>query len=73
MENKLSGESELVPDDAYTLYVTEPEGYTMQRFSCADAEVLRNKKEGVLRIVELKSAKGRAVQWNVEYAHSKGR
>jgi alpha-galactosidase len=71
-KNSLSGESKLVPGDAYTLFLTEPGGYALRHFSCTKAEVIGNKKEGAVRIIQLKSGRGGAVLWDVQYGRADG-
>jgi hypothetical protein len=72
-DNTLSGESVLVANDVYTLYLTEPAGYLLRHISCDDAEVMQNRKDGPLRIIQMKSSKGGPAQWNAEYARNDGR
>lgn len=63
----LSGESKLVGNDIYSIYVTEPEGFKFQKVTCNGAEVVGTKKQGFIRIIQLKSDKNTKVQWRVQY------
>jgi alpha-galactosidase len=72
-DNTLTGESELVQNDPYTLYITEPKGYTLLRVSCDSAQLMRNIKEGVVRVVQLMSTKGGTVRWSAEYLSERDR
>ncbi len=72
-DNRMSGESDLVRNDVYALYLTEPEGFVLRRFSCADAEVTLNRKEGAMRIIEMRSNKGGEVLWQLDYVREDGR
>ncbi len=63
----LSGASEVVGRDGYTLYIAEPEGYVFKEFSCTGAEKENIQKKGILRIIELRSGENTSVQWSLEY------
>ena len=66
--NALSGESDLIANDAYILYLTEPPGYSLQQFLCPGAGAMTSKKEGDLRIVRMNCGKGGRIRWSAEYA-----
>jgi hypothetical protein len=66
-KSALSGESELIANDPYILYLTEPAGYALRQFSCPGAGVMTTRREGALRIVHLKSGKGGVVYWRADY------
>jgi len=66
-ENTLSGESELVGKDSYTLYLTEPLDYQFKEVMCEGAEISSNQKKGMTRIIQLRSEKNSRVNWIVKY------
>ena len=70
--NSLSGESNVVSGDVYTFYFTEPGGYTLRDFSCRNADVIVNEKEGAVRVIRVKSKKGGAVPWDIQYTRTGG-
>jgi alpha-galactosidase len=45
---RLSGESDLVAHDAYTLYLTEPRGYRFETIECASLRPAKIEREGIL-------------------------
>ena len=63
----LRGRSELVADDPYELYLTEPAGW---RFAGADSEgatVLGSERTDALRVVRLRAVRSGPVTWRVRY------
>ncbi|MBN1185398.1 MAG: alpha-galactosidase [Bacteroidales bacterium] len=66
-ENQLIGESELVENDEYVIYILEPEGYRFSEIKCKGAEVLDSTMKDKLREVHLKSPKQNTVQWKISY------
>jgi hypothetical protein len=68
IDNVLTGESELVPNDPYTLYLTEPVGYELQEFSCDRGIVTQNRKDGEVRSIQILWSKGGVVRWRAAYA-----
>ncbi len=78
----LSGTSDLVAGDEYAIYLTEPEGFTLQRVSAGGADVVGNTIEapaapapvtggatpGPTRIVRLRAAAGGRATWTISYA-----
>ena len=67
--NVLSGESRLVADDPYDLYISEPAGYDFEKISCEGADVVSSEKIGNLRVCRLHSAKGANVPWKIAFRH----
>jgi alpha-galactosidase len=63
----LSGESGLVANDTYDLYITEPDGYRFKAIACNNVDSTSNEKQGLLRVCHLKSAKGGKVQWEIRF------
>lgn len=68
-DNVLSGESRLVADDPYDLYINEPAGYDFEKISCEGADVISSEKIGNLCVCRLHSAKGGKVLWKIVYEH----
>lgn len=68
----LQGTSDLVAGDPYEVYLTEPAGFaltgvTVDGADPAHAEIIANQKDGALRVIRLRSARGGRVTWRVEY------
>jgi len=66
-KNTLSGQSLVVGGDVYEIYLTDPETFAFKSFTCADAEIVSNKKSGFIRKISLKSNESKVVKWAVEY------
>ena len=66
-DKMLTGKSELVANDNYTLYINEPEGAAFQSFTCDGVKLLDNKKEGNIRQVTVVSESSKTVDWRVDY------
>jgi hypothetical protein len=64
---KLSGQSELVPADDYTLYVHEPEGFVFESMVTTGADLVENTKTGNVRAITIRSSAGGMVPWEVRY------
>ncbi|HYM93830.1 MAG TPA: alpha-galactosidase, partial [Chitinophagaceae bacterium] len=64
-DNTLSGESELVPNDKYVIYIYEPDNFQFEKVLLADAKLLNNQKEGNIRMITLSSATGGNIKWKV--------
>lgn len=65
--NRLSGESELVANDEYVIYITEPEGFNFSGVTCEGATVLSSLPKNNLREIHLKSPQKTNVQWIINY------
>lgn len=65
--NRLSGESELVANDEYIIYITEPEGFGFSGVECTGATVLSSPKKNNLREIHLKSPQKTIIQWTISY------
>jgi hypothetical protein len=63
----LSGTSDLVANDPYDIYLTEPEGYTFKKISCNGADVVSSDRRGGLRVCRLNSKLGGKVTWMIEF------
>ncbi len=63
----LSGTSEIVGNDAYTLYVLEPTGYVYQGVECTGAKVVASTRRGMVREVTVLSKSSGTVTWRVKY------
>jgi alpha-galactosidase len=66
-DRSLSGTSELVGADPYTLFVLEPAGYEYQGTDCTGATVIGTAKHGLVREVTLRSDASTPVSWHVKY------
>jgi hypothetical protein len=66
----LSGESEVIEDDLYGLYLSEPKGYTFHDFRCSGVQVESIQKSGILRIIQIKPEKTCSLRWSVTYKKS---
>ncbi len=64
----LSGVSELVGGDDYTLYLTEPSGFRLDEAHAEGAEVAGEDLQDGTRRVRLRSAAGGRVSWTLRYA-----
>jgi hypothetical protein len=63
----LSGVSETVSNDPYTLYIFEPENYSFEIFVSDNSEVLSDEKSGQIRKITLLATKGGIVNWKIKY------
>ncbi|MGA2624253.1 MAG: glycoside hydrolase family 36 protein [Bacteroidota bacterium] len=68
-DDVLSGESRLVADDPYDLYISEPAGYDFEKVSCEGADVVSSEKTGSLLVCHMRSAKGGRVSWQIVFEH----
>jgi hypothetical protein len=64
----LSGVSEVVGGDPYTLYLTEPAGYRFAAVAADGAAVLGTTRVGALRMVRLRAARSSRVAWRVRWS-----
>jgi len=63
----LAGTSELLPGDAYTMYVHEPRGFRLATVSTDGARVVDQRADGPTRVIRLVSDRGGVVRWKVRY------
>ncbi|HPT14584.1 MAG TPA: alpha-galactosidase [Bacteroidales bacterium] len=63
----LEGNSSLVGKDEYSIYLYEPEGFSLKSFRCDRADVIANKREDSIRIITILSKTDREVNWVAEY------
>lgn len=63
----LSGKSDVVANDSYTIYVSEPEGATFKSFSCDGVKITDNNKSGTIRQITVVSAISKTIGWSVDY------
>ncbi|MBD3414931.1 MAG: hypothetical protein GF421_10935 [Candidatus Aminicenantes bacterium] len=66
----LSSESEVIEDDLYNLYLSEPKGCTFHDFHCSGVQVESIQKTGILRVIQMKSEKTCSFRWSVTYKKS---
>jgi hypothetical protein len=65
--NELTGASELVASDEYALYLTEPQGFTLDSVRAEGADVAGQALDGQTRVIRLRSATGGTVRWTIRY------
>ncbi|MCK4772194.1 MAG: alpha-galactosidase [Candidatus Latescibacteria bacterium] len=68
----LSGESDVVARDTYTLYISEPDGYIFQDFRCEGAGVAYNQRKGPVRTVRLLSDQSGTITWFARFEKGSG-
>jgi alpha-galactosidase len=66
----LDGTSEVVANDPYEIYLTEPVGYVLASARVTGAELVINERVGALRRLRLRSTLGGPVTWHLEYRPS---
>ncbi|MFA5816768.1 MAG: alpha-galactosidase [Bacteroidales bacterium] len=66
-DNRLSGESELVANDDYVIYTSEPEGFVFFEISCDGTDVSNSRTKNGLREIHLKSPQKKIVRWEIAY------
>ncbi len=69
-DRALRGTSDVVANDAYAIYLTEPQGYRLDSVTADGASVTSQALESGMRVVRLASSKGGRVTWQVRYAAS---
>jgi hypothetical protein len=67
--NTLSGFSNLVANDEYSVYIYEENTSTFSSLNTGNAALIKNEKEGNVRIITIKSPKGGPVNWKVVYGN----
>jgi hypothetical protein len=65
--NRLTGQSVLVANDPYDIYLAEPPGYEFSGMISEGARVVSTEKRGGLRICRLASDSSATVDWRVDY------
>jgi alpha-galactosidase len=63
----LDGTSDVVANDPYEIYLTEPAGYVLTSARVTGGELLASEMVGALRRLRVRSARGGPVTWHVEY------
>jgi alpha-galactosidase len=63
----LDGTSDVVANDPYEIYLTEPAGYVLTSVRVNGAELVANERVGALRRLRVRSTRGGPVTWHVEY------
>jgi hypothetical protein len=71
-DGRLSGRSIVIAGDPYELFLTEPEGYRLDKFDCPGASVLETKNEGLTVRVKLLPGESGTVDWAAEFAVVRG-
>jgi hypothetical protein len=67
LANALDGTSDVVANDPYEIYLTEPAGYTLVDARAIGADIIVNQKAGALRMLRVRSTTGGRVTWHIEY------
>lgn len=70
-DSRLRGESELVANDDYIIYLTEPEGFIFSEVICGKEVDVRSGITNGIRKVHLKSPRGGTVKWEIMYSQKK--
>ena len=65
--NQLSGESDIVLNDPYSIYIYEPSNYTLKNFTLENAKILSNSKKGYVREIKFDKINGGTVKWQIDY------
>lgn len=63
----LQGSSEITANTNYELYVYEQVNYSSVKITCANAVVLKEEKDGLLKKITLSSANSGMINWNILY------
>jgi len=67
-DSTLAGQSDVVAGDGYTLYITEPAGWRFVDAEADGAVVEGSEREGALRVVRLRPARGGRIGWRVRFS-----
>jgi hypothetical protein len=70
-DGTLSARVDLAAGDEYAIYLTEPQGFTLQDVQAEGANVIGHALEGATRIVRLRSATGGPATWSAVYARAR--
>ncbi|MFH1940806.1 MAG: glycoside hydrolase family 36 protein [bacterium] len=70
-EGSLSGVSQLVGGDPYTLFLTEPAGYRLKEVRCEGASVIDQRQQSMVRTVRFESETNSKVRWVAVYEKEK--
>jgi hypothetical protein len=65
--NRLTGSSDLVENDLYTIYVYEPDGAQFKEIKTGSAQLIENNKSGNIRKISFQSTEAAAIQWAIYY------
>jgi hypothetical protein len=65
--HRLTGTSNLVADDLYTIYVYEPAGTQIKEIKTIGAQLIQDNKMGEIRKISFKSTVASAIQWEISY------
>jgi alpha-galactosidase len=63
----LDGTSDVVANDPYEIYLTEPDGYTLGDVRITGADLLVSEKTNGLRMLRVRSGRSGRVTWHLEY------
>jgi hypothetical protein len=65
--HRLTGTSNMVADDLYTIYVYEPAGTQIKEIKTIGAQLIQDNKMGEIRKISFKSTVASAIQWEISY------
>jgi hypothetical protein len=63
----LSGTSDVVAGDPYTIYIYEPPGYKYQDTECGGSVITGTAKRGLVREITMKSDSSASLHWRVKF------
>ena len=65
--HSLTGTSNLVADDLYTIYIYEPIGAQIKEVKIIGAPLIENTKSGEIRKISFQSSSAASIQWEISY------
>jgi hypothetical protein len=66
-DGTLSGQSDLVANDTYEVYLTEPPGWRFVDAVAEGAELVGSERSGAVRVVRLRAAQATRAAWRVRW------
>ena len=66
-DGTLSGQSDLVANDTYEVYLTEPPGWRFVDAAAEGAELVGSERSGAVRVVRLRAAQATRAAWRVRW------
>ncbi len=67
----LSGTSDVIANETYTLYITEPSGWTFGRAGIDSSWQVRASREGALRVIRIHATRTGRINWTVSWTRAK--
>ncbi len=68
--NTLNGESQVVGNDSYTLYVTEPRGWSFAGVSTDHPWVTHVTRTGEMRLISIRAPRNGSIAWHITWRHA---